>query len=98
MRELIYESRRSNGRIAARAWLSSEHSASHYGQPVLIVKIGKEEEVVGWSDVLPSGLSGADFLDWVASCPAVNHAVLTAVGREALEALLVTVRAWRVAR
>lgn len=95
MRCLIYRSKRPNGRTLARAWLSTDHSASHYGGQVLLVDLGKGEEVVGWSDLLPSGLSGADFLERVAAGDRSNHAKLTAAAAEALDSILRDVRAWR---
>jgi hypothetical protein len=49
VRNLIYKGKN------ARAWLATDHPASRYGQPVLLVQIGKSEvQAIGWSEVLPS--------------------------------------------
>ncbi len=74
----------------ATAWLSTEHPSSSYGQPALLVQVGESDpEVVGWSDMLPSGLTGADFLELV------SQRNLEPEARAMLDSLLRDVRAWR---
>ena len=90
MRNLIYKGKN------ARAWLATDHPASRYGQPVLLVQIGKSEvQAIGWSKVLPSNLLGWEFLEKVLAGDLGTLKKLSAEAQTMLEALLRDVRAWR---
>jgi len=69
MNTIIYESRNKRGSVISRARLSTESPASHYGIPVLEIEHGGESRTFGWADVLPSGLTGADFVRKVPGHP-----------------------------
>ena len=80
----IYESRRPDGSICAEAWLTDEHSASSYGQPVLLIDFGDGRQAIGAADLLPSGMSGAAFLRAVLVGDCSNHCDLSTAARKLL--------------
>ena len=87
MRSLIFRSPH------AKVWLADDHSASSYGQPVLLVQIGDAGPgVLGWSDMLPGGLFGWELLERLA---AGDLQSLDADARRMFAILLRDVRAWR---
>lgn len=57
---LVYRSEVQNGSI--RAWLTTEHSQSCYGLPVLLISCNGREDVLGPGDLLPSGLLAVDLV------------------------------------
>ena len=83
MKALIYHSKNKQGRTIARAWLSTDNPASSYGLPVLEVQIGKTHIDHSWVDILPSGISAAEFVRR-APYEASNHAKLSKTARELL--------------
>lgn len=96
MKVQIYEARDARGSVGARAWLSTEHAASHYNQAVLLwARLDDPAEICGWADFLPSGLAGWEFLERVAAGDPSNHCLLSDLARAELERLLRDVRAWR---
>lgn len=66
MNTAIYESRKSDGSLLARATLSNEIAESRYGFLVLVIEDEHGiESAFGWADTLPSGLTGAGFIRMV---------------------------------
>jgi hypothetical protein len=83
MESTIYRSTESD-RIVARAALTTEHPMSSSGLPVLLVTIRNQEQVYGWCDTLPSGLSVPQFLREIAAGDPTNHAKIDKDGEELL--------------
>lgn len=89
----IYETRRKGGKLLCRARLTTESNASHYGIPVLEIETKDGDQVYGWSDLLPSGLSAAGFIRAISQPRPENHIPESPERRAALRAALKNITA-----
>jgi hypothetical protein len=91
MNTIIYESRK-NGRVLSRARLTTQSPCSSYGIPVLELRYDGKTHTFGWSDILPSGLTGAQFVR-LAPNDASNHIPDSSDRRAAIEVALENITA-----
>jgi hypothetical protein len=93
MNTMVYETHRRNGKLLCRASLTTESPSSHCGIPVLEIETADGSQAIGWADVLPSGITGAQFIRLISTDRPENQVAESGERQAALRAALENIEA-----